>query len=378
MIKKWFKKYFIFVFTSIVMSIAFYAEKNVLIESSLSKFIFYVFIGTLVVITVKRIDGAIIDWLAKYGIFAFLTIALAIMVACLGVVGYSEDVEEFVKFFGTKQGNEDKKEVIIFIGYGISGTIAAIVAAAINRRSNAQDESNELAKKSNELAKKSRTDEQFKSAVQNLGSNKMSIRIAAYYQFYYLARSDHLNKNENKDKDFRESIFNILCTHLRNIAKKKLDEEGNHPATEGQTLINILFKCKPYTGMPSNDSPEFSEFQADLTDVCLKNFDLQGASLKGAVLVGTNFSGADLTNANLANSYLHDAKLDNADLRCSIFRDAVFNEKTSVLNAGDTYYADFTGVKMANGMTMNTRPIRKSDLPEGNWFGPEKPFPPAT
>ena len=125
----------------------------------------------------------------------------------------------------------NKAEVLRLIGWGMSGVLAAIVAVGLNRRAAAMD-------KQNDLTEKGHIDERFKVAVQGLAGEQPSVRIAAFYQFYYLAK-------DNPDMGFRSSIFDILCAHLRQItsaADYRENAESKKPTEECQSLLDVLFK----------------------------------------------------------------------------------------------------------------------------------------
>ena len=237
----------------------------------------------------------------KDPLFGFLCILVGAMVGCLITVGLEEfGSDDLAWFLGTddqKNGiTYNKTETIKLIALGIGGIVAAIVAVAFNRRAKAQEENNRL-------TKKSRIDERFNSAVQNLGSPKQNVRIAAFYQFYYLARI----KDPDGD-NFRESIFDILCSHLRSTTLKKSYQEQkgkDAPTEECQTLLNILFKP-----IDKSVGPIFYDFKAELQEIYLR-----GANLQYASFVNANLGKADLIDTNLKGADFSRASLIEADLR---------------------------------------------------------------
>lgn len=212
-----------------------------------------------------------------------------------------------------------RHETLKFIGFMMSGVLAAIGAIAINRRAEAQTESAkaqskaaeaqaqtaETQVKNNKLIEEGHINERFKSAIENLGRENTMARISSFYQFYYLAKGQ-------QDTEFKKSIFEILCAHLRNMTQEKLyrEETGKDtPTEECQTLLNILFK--------SDDKSVFGKFSANLHRAYLKNADLSGVALLNAYLMSANLSGV-----NFVGAYLSGATLSGANLSCADFLDA--------------------------------------------------------
>ena len=188
----------------------------------------------------------------------------------------------------------NKAEVLRLIGWGMSGVLAAIVAVGLNRRAAAMD-------KQNDLTEKGHIDERFKVAVQGLAGEQPSVRIAAFYQFYYLAK-------DNPDMGFRSSIFDILCAHLRQItsdADYRKNAGSKKPTEECQSLLDILFK---------KSRNVFSGMAADM----------KNAYLVGANLLNTELQRADFRNANVSDANFWNANVSEADFGHANVSDAYF------------------------------------------------------
>ena len=191
----------------------------------------------------------------------------------------------------------NKAEVLRLIGWGMSGVLAAIVAVGLNRRAAAMD-------KQNDLTEKGHIDERFKVAVQGLAGEQPSVRIAAFYQFYYLAK-------DNPDMGFRSSIFDILCAHLRQItsdADYRENAGSKKPTEECQSLLDVLFK---------KSRNVFSGMAADM-----KNAYLVGANLSNTELQRANFRDANVSDANFGNANVSDANFRNANVSAAFFGEA--------------------------------------------------------
>ena len=185
----------------------------------------------------------------------------------------------------------NKTEALSTIGYGMGGVLAFIGAISINRRANAEAESNRLIEKGH-------VEDRFKTATKDLQNLSPVIRISAFYQFYYLA------KHHNVD-DFRRNIFDVLCVYLRH----KFKPIQQPVSEELQTLLDVLFK--------SEDHSVFGEFH---------HVDLQGIYLSGANFMEASLSGANLTKANLTEADLTEATLTEADLTEATLTEADFTD----------------------------------------------------
>ena len=231
-----------------------------------------------------------------------------------------------------------KNETIKFIGWGLGGALAAIGTVALNRRATAMADHNKLIEKGH-------IDERFKAAVQSLGSEQPSVRIAAFYQFYHLAKG-------NPDKDFISNVFNILCAHLRQITSKEEYRNGEgreKPTEECQSLLDVLFKNQEiFSGMHEHSG------------MC--------AQLGGVYLVGADFSCANiqfaiLMDANLQNSRFYATRAGGASFFGANIKGAAFG-RTS-LHQSDMYWAK----NLAQADYDDPIEINSSDVPKyPDWF----------
>ena len=227
---------------------------------------------------------------------------LAVLAFVFGSVMFSETMSMTAGgWFGTQM---NKLETLKFVAFGMGGILAALGAVAINRRASAQV-------RNNELIEKGHIEERFKSATEGLGNDSSGARIAAFYQFYYLAK-------DNPNVDFRKNILGILCAHLRDMTRKESyrEKEGKfQPTEECQILLNVLFK-------PEDEIIIFSELNANLRGVYLANADLNDANMQGADLSDANLFAVNLTHANLRGANLKDAVCQNAQMHRTDLSDA--------------------------------------------------------
>ncbi len=260
-----------------------------------------------------------------YGIAA-LTILLIVVMLCPFVE----------KIFMPLVGTESKLELLKFIGWGMSGIIAVLVVFGLLQRAAALDEQNNLTEKGH-------IHERFKAATEHLGSERVSVRIAAFSEFYRLAKIE-----PESEPDLQETIFYILCAHLRQTTRskdyKKEEEYSNieesekiKPTVEMHDLLDVLFKPESkadfiFGGLSAN--LRGANLQgASLQEVDLKKAKLQMANLKEAKLKETNLKEArmwraKLQGANLKEAALQGANLKEAELQGANLQGAKINKKT--------------------------------------------------
>ncbi len=207
-------------------------------------------------------------------------------------------------FFMSLTGIKTKPELIKLIGWGISGLIAILGVMALFQRAAALD-------KQNEMTEESHIQERFNKATEHLGHASMSVRIAAFNAFCHLVEIK---------PDWRKTIFDILCAHLRqttneNYQKKEQDSETQKPTEikpteEVQSLLDVLFKDSSiFNGMIANLS------RANLRGADLRKADLRKANLQNTNLLNARLQGANLLNAKLQKANLQKAKLQKANLQ---------------------------------------------------------------
>ncbi len=200
------------------------------------------------------------------------------------IIGIPPDASIFMYI----AGKTPKLELLKFIGWGISGTIAIFGVMGLLQRAAALDQQNEMTKEVH-------IQERFNVATEHLGHASMSVRIAAFSAFCHLVEIK---------PDWRKNIFDILCAHLRQTTRNKNYQQDVakfdkiKPTVEVHNLLDILFN-------PENkDGFIFGKLHVNL----------RGANLQGASLQGTNLNNADLYNANLQKSYLKKINLQKAYL----------------------------------------------------------------
>ena len=254
-----------------------------------------------------------------------IVVAIALFICLLWVI-IADDSSALIRQLESMK----KREIMKLIGLGIGGALAVIGTVVLNRRADAMAKSAAAMAKNNELIEKGHIDERFKAAIESLGHAAASVRIAAFHQFYNLAKG-------SSDKDFVKSIFDILCSHLRQITSDEDYRNGkgqDKPTEECQSLLDVLFK---------NPQNIFSGLKAQLRGVYLVGANFGDANLQGAIFNDANLRGANFWKAKLEHAFFVNAKLQKANFTVAKAEWAYFG------------YADvegavfeFTGLRMAS------------------------------
>ena len=255
----------------------------------------------------------------------------------------------------------DRVKTLSSIGYGMGGILAVIGATAIHRRANAEAEDNRLTEKGHD-------NKRFQNMVNDLGHDKVTVRVVTFYRFYYMAKKKQ--KTQKKTNDFRKDVFEILCSYLRAISNviPDLNKENEHQM-ERQALSNVLFKEKFKS---KSESIMDDDFVADLQNIDFNNMDfsnanLSNADLSSADLSNVDFSDAKLRHANLRHAKLRRAKLSNTDMsdadlaranlaRAYLVHTDLTNAKLVRANLARAifYLADFSGARLTNANLSKT------------------------
>ncbi len=239
------------------------------------------------------------------------------------VMGSSRAACIFMDYTGT----EDKTKLLEFIGWVMSGFIATLGVVGLLKRTAALDEQNKLTEKGH-------IHERFKMATQHLSNKEnVSVRIASYNEFYRLAE---ITAKMTEEKGLKETIFEILCAHLRETTKSEEYKTANiKPTGEMQILLDILFKPKDRNKLIHFDYDQKNIKSQKEKDRLLFDILLNPKNKDSFIFGGLD---ANLAEANLQGANLRYANLIRADLRYTNLQDvdlqgALINKKTTALHS---------------------------------------------
>ena len=250
-----------------------------------------------------NVPRAILEWARESPVLAILVALLIGLIVVFLIVGVF-DPAWIRRFFGVETGT-GKFRILEFIGVGMGGVLLAIGATIAHRRARAmEDAANAQAKAvaqqtvANEGAEDGRRQERLKNAIEHLGHESDSARMAGAYELFHLARDT---------EDLRQTAMDILCAHIRRTTGEDgyREKHESEPSTEVQSLLTLLF---------IQEHGVFTGLRIDLQGSWLNGAALRSARLQGAHLHETCLQGAYLYAACLQGAYLHKAQLQGAKL----------------------------------------------------------------
>ncbi|MBB3603805.1 hypothetical protein FHT40_003466 [Mycolicibacterium sp. BK556] len=219
------------------------------------------------------------------------------------------------------------------------------------------------------LSERGQVTDRFTKAVEQLGSDKLDIRLGGIYSLEGLAG------DSNAD---RGVIFEVLSAYVRTHAGPvDTCTASSTPTVDVDAALTVIGRRDQRAGQPE---------RIDLRSTCLanviltgKNFDgvlldasslvkawlpavsLTNASLQRANLNAAKFTDADLAGANLSMTNLHSARLDHAELT------------GANLYAADLSYANLVGANLAGANLGRIVYDATTTWPEGFTPPPSRP-----
>ena len=262
--------------------------------------------------------GRLREWANEKATTAFLSVLLllsVLLVSSLLWVMFGDTIGCHAGWLYERLGVTEKAAALKMLGFTIAGILAFWGAMAANRRANAMTKTAEVADdtvKATEIGNRQRA---FNDGVEQLGSEKASVRQGGAHALVYLAR---------EDEGLRAPIAGVLCAHIQETTGKKdyQKEYGNKPSTEMQSLLRLLFTTKTV------DEGRLERFWEGITP------DLEGGYFCGAALENAWFRGAKLNSAQFREAKLEKAQFQGADLSRAQFE------------AASLWNAQFQGARM--------------------------------
>jgi uncharacterized protein YjbI with pentapeptide repeats len=217
------------------------------------------------------------------------------------------------------------------------------------------------------IAQEKQTTDLFTKAIEQLGSDKLEVRLGGIYALERIAR--------DSEKD-HWPIMEVLTAYVRENAAwppETLEEaKKKRPWAKARFRIPSLSK-EMNTADQKNVKPD-PDIQAILTIIGrrartfrkgenqrldLRNTDLRGADLQGAHLEGANLSEAHMERTNLCEAHLEKANLLSAHLEWSELREAGL--EGAFLGATYLHFANLqeADLRMVEGLKVEqVRPAR--------------------
>ena len=195
--------------------------------------------------------------------------------------------------------------------------------------------------------------ERFNTANEHLSSDKESLRISSFREFFDLAKDDK--------KNYGQPVLDALCEHLREKAAYNRsaipDILANTPiknihSEEVITLVDILFG--------ENAEHVFNELDYDLrnTNLSLFNIKLNSArkviDFREALLEWTTINGGDLSNSEFEGAYLYHTNFQGTILYKATFTKAeLLGTRFEGVDLKLARFEDITNMSNANFIKSN-------------------------
>jgi uncharacterized protein YjbI with pentapeptide repeats len=259
---------------------------------------------------------------------------------------------------------QDKTEVL-----KISGTILAGLGFIINaffaaQRADAMNKTAIAANINSQMAQDRQITEPFSKAIEQLGSEKIEIRLGAIYTLERIA------KYSSKD---HWTIMEILTAFVRENAPLNQENQKNEKSLI--ILLNIYnnYEIKQNKNIPTDiqaaltviarrDSTKEEENQKlKLSNINIAKANLKEANLQGAYLYNANLQEANLKEANLKEANLMEANLMEANLeRVNLYNANLYN--------ANLYNANLYNANLCDANILGAN-LQKANLMETNFKG---------
>lgn len=250
-----------------------------------------------------------------------LIFLLVVLFLAFVAVMFSENLCWISPYLGLSK----KNATLTFLGIGMGGILLALQAVIANRRAKAMENAANAQAKANQNTERGQRQERFKNAIEHLGHQSVSVRLGGAYELFHLAED-----TEDEDTDFRQTILDILCAHIRQTTggRKYREDYPSKPSEEVQSLLALLFvqEHEAFKGCRINLQGSWLNGanlkKARLQGSNLVEAYLQGTELQEAKLHGANLVKASLQEAELGGAHMHGARLEKAHLQRAILEHA--------------------------------------------------------
>jgi hypothetical protein len=204
------------------------------------------------------------------------------------------------------------------------------------------------------LSREGQVTDRYTKAIEQLGSDKLDVRIGGIYALERVARDsarDH------------PSVMEVLTAFIREHSREPWPPHGPGKEREQwtrpdvQAAVTVIGRWDAKRDIDHIDLGGADLTRADLTGAILAVTNLDSADLTGADLDGANLDGASLFRTILGNANLHAARL-GADLDSADLTGADLT--WAILTDANLTGADLTGAKLTGARWPEDAPV-----PEG-------------
>ena len=209
----------------------------------------------------------------------------------------------------------------------------AFTALNFNLLRRNSEQADQWQRRTHELTEQGQVTDRYTKAIEQLGSDKLDVRIGGIYALERVARDsarDH------------PTVMEVLTAFIREHSREPWpppDDGGQEPERstrpDVQAALTVIGRRDP-------------KHDISLGAIDLRRADLRGADLIVAQLRGADLSSADLRDAELTAADLREAWLGGADLRGAQLREADLRSaklRSVDLRSADLREAELTGAR---------------------------------
>jgi hypothetical protein len=204
-----------------------------------------------------------------------------------------------------------------------------------------------------DLTEQGQVTDRYTKAVEQLGSDKLSVRIGGIYALERVARDSAID---------HPTVMEVLTAFIR---------EGPKEPSDPGDVLEIPADVQAAVTVVARRDAKRDKPQIDLTGANLRNAQLASATLAGADLAYATLAAANLIGANLAGAILAGTDLRNAQLEGATLASA--NLFHADLRQADLTGADLTSATLTHadlrstGATLPSANLRGADLTSARW-----------
>ena len=257
---------------------------------------------------------------------------------------------------------------LLTLGAGLLAAFALVFTAlnfSLLRRNSEQ--ADQWQRRIHELTEQGQVTDRYTKAIEQLGSDKLSVRIGAIYA------PEHVIRDSSRD---HQTVMEVLTAFIREGPKEPSDPGDvlEIPA-DVQAAVTVVARLDAKRDIRQIDLYGANLRAAELASATLAGANLAYATLAGAILAGTDLWGAQLDGATLAGANLrgadlhgadlHGADLTGADLASATLTDADLRSITAT--SANLRGADLTGARwredtqVPEGWKLDTRSGRRRE-----------------
>jgi hypothetical protein len=232
---------------------------------------------------------------------------------------------------------------------GVGGTVAVAIFGLRNSSTTSRvaiESATANLQQTLETEREGQITDRYSRAAEQLGSDKLDIRIAGIFAL------DRIAHDSARDHPI---VIEVLAAFIRQHSREQwpLPDSEDAPVPEHRTRPDVQAAL---TVIGRRDARRDRQ-RVDLMGANLSGADLTSANLAHARLTGVSLISAKLKGANLGEANLTDADLTHADLRVAILAKADLGGAD--FDDADLQFADLTGVVL---LELDAMPPGKAKL----------------